>query len=77
MKIQWRKIYTKMDDYGMAYKSIILFDKRESRYEVTELTDQAAEQMGCRILRVVKEYKCYLQIDLWLFVLEFDWIESL
>ena len=62
-----------MEDYGYAYNSIIIFDKIAEMQEVVHLTGQAKEQIGADTYVVTTQYNCRLRIDLWLFILDFEW----
>lgn len=75
VKTSIRKLYTKMTDRDRGYvvKSIIVFEKYPYTYEAVILSDEEAKKKGYRIENIVVGYTNWLEIDLWLVVLTFNW----
>ena len=76
MRIDFRKLYQRVSDYGYSYNAIILFEKIAEKQEVVHLTGQAKEQFGADTYVITTQYRCRLRIDLWLFILEIEWRRS-
>lgn len=60
-------------DYGAIPYSIIVFEKIPLMYQAVVLSKEEAIKKGFQIEQVTTQYKCFLQIDLWLAVLRFNW----
>ena len=66
MKINFRRIYSKIDDWGMSYKSIILFGKIPLLFNSKVHEDGKCENY-------TSQFKYVLEIDLFLIILSFNW----
>lgn len=68
--ITFKNLYSKVDDYGIAYNSIVLYEKKAYLYKSKCYEDGKCETISCA-------WKMALMIDLWLFILEFRWEKKL
>lgn len=83
-KITFKKLYTKLteEDYGMAHQSIILYQKSPHCFKTIEhkLDDDVLNSIReggvfkYRENGFVSQYRYDLRIDLWIIVLDFNWI---
>jgi len=64
--IRFKKIYSRVDDYGVAYSSIILFYKHPILFK--------SEDMGNGMMRTVpSQYAYRLVVDLFFFIFDLNW----
>ena len=78
---KFKKFYSKVDDLGIAYDSIILFDKRPMLYKTVEqrLDDDVLANIksgGVYCYKqntFVSQYQYRLQIDLWFMFIRLKW----
>lgn len=75
MKIYWRKPYSDdSDKQGYITFSIISFSKRPWMCQSTVLSDHEAWRKGYRVENITTQWSCYLRIDLYFAVFDFDWL---
>lgn len=73
--IKFRKIYyqIKKEDYGSYVDSIIVYEKRAVAYSTRVLKPDEVIKKGYNVETVDTHFKHFLQIDLWLIILRFNW----
>jgi hypothetical protein len=78
-EVIFRKLYRRMEekDYGAIPYSIVVFEKIPYMYESKMLPEEEAIEKGYQVETITTQYNCYLQIDLWIAVLRFQWLTKL
>lgn len=62
---------------GQQKWSIILFEKMPYMNHVKVLTEKEVREKGYGVENIVVQYKCFLQIDLWICVIATTWLTRL
>lgn len=54
--------------------AIVMFGKYPEQFKVVPLSPEQARKKGHDMEKLITQYKCFIRIDLWFAVLEFDWL---
>lgn len=75
MRVMRRKLFQKLkpEDYGVVRYAIVVYEKKPFHYRARVLSKKESLVKGYQVENIVIDYRCYLQIDLWLVVFDFTW----